>query len=162
MPYKDKHKRKNYKKDNKKMNNLSALRGVQTLINNTAPTGVFVSNNAHDIRTACETGFWDTDVKPHNTTGLFQIVGTKPIRDSIDTGGVLTFQIEEGETGGNFSDRRWYDPLKTWRSRLYFKCNGAGFPLIEYRTNLNELEVNVYGQSASKGMQCGFVYVNRN
>ena len=143
------------------MNEISALRGIESIVNNTLPTGVFVSNNAHDIRTACLTGFWDTDVKPHTIGGLFQIVGTKPVRESIDTGGVLTFKIAEGETGGTFSDNRWYDPLKIWRSRVYFKCNDAGFPLIEYRTDLNELENSVYGNSSSKGMQCGFVYVNR-
>ena len=144
------------------MNDVSVLRGIDAIINNTIPTGVFVSNNAHDIRIACSTGFWDTDVKPHIIGGLFQIVGTRPIRDSSDTGGVLTFEIADGETGGTFSDNRWYDPLKVWRSRLYFKCNGAGFPLIEYRTELNELEDSVYGKSSSKGMQCGFVYVTRD
>ena len=143
------------------MVDIPTLRGVEALVNGSIPTGVFVSDNSHDIRAACTTGFWDTDIKPHTTSGLFQIIGTKPVRNSDDSGGVLTFEIDGGETGGTFSDNRWSDRLKSWRSRIYFKCNSAGFPLIEYRAALNDLENNVYGKSSSKGMQCGFVYINK-
>jgi len=140
------------------MKNLSTLNGLKALVNSTLPTGCFISTHAQDIRTACLTGFWDTKCSPNISTGLFQIMGNKAVRNSADPGGVLTFEIEEAVTGGTFSDNRWADPLKIWPTRLYFKCNTGGFSLIEYRTMLNELELELYGKNCA---QSGFVYVNK-
>ena len=142
------------------MNDLSTLSGIKALVNNTVPTGCYISNNAPDIRTACLTGFWDTKMAPLTSTGLFQIMGNKAIRNSVDNGGVLTFEIDRAITDESyFSDNRWLDPMKKWPTRLYFKCNTAGFPIFEYRSILNELELDLYGKNCSQG---GFVYVNKD
>ena len=135
---------------------------IDSVIKDDSITGCFISYCAQDVRAAMQTGFWDCNVNPINKNGKFIIIGTKPIRESDNTGGVLTFEIESTTRqpkSSGFSDTRWMEPRKMWPVRVNFKTDDAGFPKIEYRSFLTKEDEDMV--SAKNISQNGFIYLNK-
>ena len=134
---------------------------IDSVIKDESITGCFISYCAHDIRAAMQTGFWDCNVSPKNKNGKFIIIGNKPVRESDNTGGVLTFEIESTKRlprRSGFNDTRWMEPQKKWPVRVNFKTDDAGFPKIEYRSFLTTKDMDMRGiKNISRN---GFIYIN--
>ena len=73
------------------------------------PVGYFISANRHDIKAVQHTGTWDVYQAPkaEKCTGLWGIIGNKPIRTSLDSGGVMYVDLVGVENGGGYSHYEW-------------------------------------------------------
>jgi len=113
------------------------------------PALAYLSNNNHDIRHAFNvTGYWDCNKAPaeENRKGQCILIGVAPLRNSDDTGGVASVEIDRIEKG-EFSHPGWLKAGDVFNCRVYFKKNKAGRVKGEYHSELSREEVNLYGNN---------------
>ena len=116
---------------------------------NKKPALAYLSNNTHDISHAfTTTGYWDCNKAPaeENRKGKCILIGVAALRNSDDTGGIATIEIDRVEKG-EFSHPGWLNAADVFNYRIYFKKNKAGRIKGEYRSELSESEQNLYGNS---------------